>query len=264
MSLLDDIQKKAEHKRQQQHGEATFASQLEQTYSQHINPRLKRVYAFFNSLIAELNYLDEPVTCAYKIPGAGTVKNFQHSHYRIAANSSDRLTDIRINFLCQRDTPIAFLVETEARAEQIRDELHRLQVGFEHRPDYAKGLENAATFFTLTGQIPVQIRLHVEPNSTNIVLETINLPELGIFKKTLKPHEINDEFMDSLGRFMMRQHSNIDMHADSPHQAAGESAEEQAEKIRKQLRAKSHDPAFAQENKAPKPGFFKRLFSNKH
>ena len=265
MSILDDIQQQADNKRQQQDNEKKFAAQLEQTYIQHINPRLNQVFSYFNELINNLNYIDEPVVCSYEIPGAGQVNNFEHTNYRISADSSDRLTEITINFLCLRNKPIDFLIESETDANKVRDDLSRLNVGFKHRPEYVRGGKHAATLFTLTGQIPVQLRLFLEPSSINIVLEAINLPRLGIYSEVYKPHELTDEFMDNLARFMLRKDSPITMTASASDNDSSEmSQEEQTAKLKKQLRAKSHDPAFAQENKTPKPGFFKRLFSKNH
>lgn len=262
MSLLDDIHNKAEHKRLRDEDDESGQFDFEKTYQDHINPRLKQVYSYFNTLIADLNYLDEPVSCTYTIPGAGNIDGFLQSGYRIAADNSNRLTDIRISFLLQRNDPVEFSIDSKTQSEQTRDNLHRFKVGFKHQPRHIPGRETGATF-TLTGQIPVQIRLFVEPGTIDIILETSNIPVLGLFQKTFKPHEINEYFMEGLGRFLLRQENTL-LDEIIGSETLIHTEEEELAQLRKKLKARSRDPAYAQENKAPKPGFFKRLFLRNH
>jgi len=263
MSLLDEIQNQAEQKRQNISEEERFSSQLEEIYIEKVNPRFKDLYSYFNELINNLNFVDEALYCAYKIPGAGIVNDFYHSTYRISANSSDRMTEIKINFQCLRDKPIQFLIEDEAQALTIRNELHKYKVNFEYRHSFAKSNMKAGIQFNLNGQIPVQIRLFVEPKSVKIKLEATNIPELGLLLKNYEPHEINNEFTENLGHFMLRQNSEIitfDLPAQNRQQIEDDK-EKKAQELKARIQASLNNPNSAQENKSSKPGFFKRLFT---
>ena len=265
MSLFDEINRQAEEKRQQLESDNQFESQLEKTYILHINPRMKSFYSYFNKLIENLNFIDEHISCSYSVPGAGKVEDFFHGKYQITADNSDHMREIRVNYHCNRSKPFDFIIASSNEANQVREDLHRLNISFEYKPNYSRH-GNTGTLFTLKGEIPVQIRLYLEPDSINITLETINLPGLGVFSKSLRPDELNEDFMEDLGRFMLRQKSNIKMSETvieviTDGAVEGDQDEKLKAELRKQLRKKARDPAFAQENKAPKPGFFKRLFS---
>lgn len=180
MGLLDDIHNQADRKRQRLNEDAHLAHHQEKTYIEHINPRLKKAYSYFNELINELNFLDEPVYCAYEISGAGIQQDFYHGRYTIASDSSQRLTEINISFLCQRDKPISFIIEDENTATDIINELHHNQVGLTHKPNFDTKGRRQGTRVDLSGQIPVKIRLFVLPDSIEIMMQAINIPKLGV------------------------------------------------------------------------------------
>lgn len=265
MSLLDDINRQAEQKRQQLESGNQFSSQLEKTYVLHINPRLKAFYSYFNKLTENLNFINQHASCTYDIPGAGNIDGFVQGKYHIVADNSDHMKEIKIKYHCDRNKPFDFIITSNDEAKQVRDNLYRLNVSFEHKPNYKKH-GNTGTLFILSGKIPVQIRLYLEPDSINITLESINLPRLGVFSKRLRPDEINEDFMENVGHFLLRKSSNIEMKETVVELITGDRIEDDPDEklrkeLKKQLRKKARDPAFAQENKAPKPGFFKRLFT---
>ncbi len=263
MGLLDDIHNQADKKRERLSEEEHLAYQQEKTYVEHINPRLKKVYGYFNELVNELNFIDEPVYCAYDIPGAGIQQDFYHGKYNIASNSSDRMTEIRITFLCQRDKPIHFVIDNEFKANAVIDDLHRFKVGYDHRPHYGQNGIKSGTQFDLTGQIPIHIKLYLVPGTIELKLETYNLPSLGTFEKTFKPHEIDEEFMEQLGLSLLRRENSImkfDLPAQNRKRIQNNLKQEKAERLKEKIQS-MYNPEAIQENKAPKPGFFKRLFS---
>ena len=69
MSLLDDIHQKANAKRREIDSVEKRAEHFEQIYLSTINPALKKTYSYLNDLVNELNFIDDPVVCSYKIPG---------------------------------------------------------------------------------------------------------------------------------------------------------------------------------------------------
>ncbi len=264
MGLLDDIHNQADQKRQRLSEEEHLAYQQEKTYVEHINPRLKKVYSYFNELINELNFIDEPVYCAYQVPGGGIQQDFYHGKYNIASNSSNRMTEIRISFLCQRDKPIHFVIDNENKANAIIDDLHRFKVGYDYRPNYGQnGLKNG-TQIDLTGQIPIHIKLYLVPGTIELRLETFNLPSLGLFEKTFKPHEIDEKFMEQLGLLLLRRENSIikyDLPAQNRKIIQENLKQDKAERLKEKIQTSLYNPGAVQENKAPKPGLFKRLFS---
>ena len=106
-----------------------------------------KIKYYFNELVNELNFLDDSVFCAYKIPGADIQQDFYHVKYNISSNSSDRMTEIRISFLCLRDKPIHFVIENENKAGSIIDDLHSFKV----HPVVLKGLTKIPRFLLLPG-----------------------------------------------------------------------------------------------------------------
>lgn len=263
MSLFDDIHKQALAKRQQLGEDGKPLSHRAKVYLEHINPRLKQTFSYFNTLISDLNFLNEPVNCRFSFPGTGKVAEFLQGEYRIAADNSDRLTEITISFNYQRDSEFKFPIEDKLQAEQIRDYLHRHKVRFRHQLRHVAG-EQPGVLFILTGQIPGHIRLYVDPESVDIILETLNLPELGMWRKSLRAHEINEAFLEALGRLLLHQENHLFTEMVTMEDAKkSKAARQDVASLKKQLKKKSHDPTFAQENKAPKPGILKRLFAKK-
>ena len=265
MSLLDDIHQQADAKRREIDNAEKRAEHFDQIYLSKINPALKKTYAYLNDLINELNFIDDPVVCSYKIPGLNEPQeNFYHGKYNIATNSSERMTEIRISFICLRDKPIHFLIENDNQANSVSDELFRFNIGYDQRPVYDNRNRKIGTYFDLTGQIAVQVRISVIPNSARVKVEAHNFPSLGIFDKTFEPDEIQDNFADQVGLFILRRDNDI-MKFELPAETRAALQEKlKADNDRKKLeniKARLYNPNAVQENKAPKPGFFKRLFS---
>lgn len=263
MSLFDDIHQQAQAKRQRLGDDGNPLSHREKVYLEHINPRFKQAFSYFNTLISDLNFLDERINCRFSLPGTAKVAEFLQGDYRIAADNSDRLTEITITFNYRRDSEFKFPVEDKSQAEQTRDYLHRHKVRFRHQLRHVAG-EQPGVLFILTGQIPGHIRLYVDPNSVDIILETLNLPELGIMRASLRAHEINEDFLEALGRLLLHQDNQLlsDMESLDDTNKVNSETQDLA-RLKKKLKKKSRDPAFAQENKAPKPGIISRLFSKK-
>lgn len=265
MSLLDDIHQQANAKRREIDSAEKRAEQHEQVYLSKINPALKKAYAYLNDLINELNFIDDPVVCSYKIPGLSELQgNFYHGKYSIATNSSDRMTEIRISFICLRDKPIHFLIENDSQANSVSDELFRFKIGYDQRPVYDNRNRKIGTYFDLTGQIAVQVKIFVIPNSARLKVESHNFPSLGVFDKTFEPDEIQDDFADQIGLFILRRDNDImkfELPAETRAALQEKLKEDNAKKKRENIQARLYNPNAVQENKAPKPGFFKRLFS---
>lgn len=254
MSLLDDIENEAQQQRQQL---GATENVQQRAYRQHTLPRLRQAYGFFNDLIGRLAELQAPVTCQYEIPGTGSVSDFAHSDYRIATDNSDQLTDLRITFNCVRDKAIEFVVRQPEKVQQVRDALHATGLSFDQRPGYVRGGRDQGTLFTVAGQVPVQIRLCAIADSLDLLLLVMNLPELGTRQKRLRPDQVNEDFLDQLGRFMLRRDNQLTFDDQA---STSQPDGMDTESLRRQLKAKRLDPAMAQENKAPRPGFFRRLF----
>jgi hypothetical protein len=264
MSLLDDIHQKANAKRSEIDSAEKRAEHFEHIYLTTINPALKKTYSYLNELVNELNFIDDPVVCSYKIPGLEEPQeNFYHGKYSIATNSSERMTEIRISFICLRDKPIHFLIENDKRANAISDELFSFQVGYDQRPVYDNRNRKIGTYFDLTGQIAVQVRVFVVPGSAKLKIESHNFPSLGHFDKTIEPDQLGN-LAEQIGLFILRRDNSImtfdlpsETRADIQHRLKQDNARQQREEIKARL----NNPNAVQENKAPKPGFFRRLFS---
>ena len=262
MSLLDDIHQQANAKRDEIDNAEKRAEQHEKIYLSKINPALKKAYTYLSELTNELNFIDDPVVCSYQFPGMTEPQgSFYHGKYSIATNSSERMTEIRINFICLRDKPIHFLIENDTQANSISDELFRYKVGYDQRPVYDNRNRKIGTYFDLTGQISVQVKVFVIPKSATLKVESYNFPSLGHFEKTIEPDELEDNFAEQIGLFILRRENNI-MSFDVPAETRAAIQERlSAKKKKENIKAKLHNPNAVQENKAPKPGIFKRLFS---
>ena len=265
MSLLDDIHQQANAKRREIGSAEKRAEQHEKIYLSKINPALKKAYSYLNDLINELNFIDDPVVCSYKIPGLDEpLGNFYHGKYSIATNSSERMTEIRISFICLRDKPVHFMIENDNQANSVSDELFRYKIGYDQRPVYDNRNRKLGTYFDLTGQVSVQVRIFVIPNSATVKVESINFPSLGHFDKTFEADELEDNFADQIGLFILRRENDImsfDFPAETRAAIQERLKEDNDRKKIENIKAQLHNPNAVQENKAPKPGFFKRLFS---
>jgi hypothetical protein len=95
------------------------------------------------------------------------------------------------------------------------------------------------------------------------MLQASNMPVLGKFEKPFKPHEIDEQFMEQLGFCLLRRENEL-MEFNLPIEPS-QTARRQDQAKNNPDKPQKHvfNPDAVQENKAPKPGFFKRLFSRK-
>lgn len=205
MSLLDqlkqevDSRKKVEELRQQQ------IQERENFYRTEMLPRMVNVYNYLDELVKTLEYLDRDIRADYYISGIGEFNDLRQSNYRLSVDSTQNMKRILLSFQCEKEgEKTELVVKGEKLIEQQVSNLLGAKLEFDQKIRHNVGGRKKESTFIVRHFIPIALIIEADVDTSEYMVRIHNLPKLGSTKQVLPALEMNDTFMDSLGRFVLR------------------------------------------------------------
>ncbi len=199
MSLLDDLKKQAEEVKEKQRQELSQTQARARLVEDCLRPRMRALYDFFRELKEQLDVLDPDVRRDYQVEGVGVLDNLRQGHYRIEVEDPRQVDSFAFRYTCARDERLEF--RREQRSAQRTKELlwsHNLRFA-------TRDASGGGTTFLLSYQVPVSLSFGIDPEKAAITLRIRNLERLGLTLHRFAPERIDQEFMDELGKCVLRE-----------------------------------------------------------
>lgn len=228
MGILDDLKNQAEAKKAGESQELKSQEDLEQYYQDNIHPKMLQMYTYFKELVEHLNYVDTETTASYPIRADGTMQDFLQKDYKVTIDSTKTVRNLKLNFVCSLKEPLIFESENLEKIERYTDLLHNYHVEFDRTDDKGVNYELLGAKFKVIGPIPVAVTLQGDIDTSSINLLLNNFEKPGLSKHIFKDHEITEEFIDDIGKYILRQNSDF---------LKLDIGEEEKEKIRESVQA---------------------------
>jgi hypothetical protein len=209
MGLLDDLRHQAGKQRLGEEEDAARQAEREAFYREQIMPLMHKAFQYYTELIEHLNYIKPDTTVNYPLLPDGQPMPLKQGEYTIVIDSSKELKQIDIKFECNLNQPIDFEIVGKEAILRHADRLDRYRFKYQRvdKKDNQYELESAK--FKLEGPMPLYMGILADIGQSRINILLRNFTDPGMLRYTLTPEQFNEEFMDRLGRFILRQEKNL-------------------------------------------------------
>lgn len=205
MGLLDDLRNQAEGRRQQEEEQNAEQQRRDAIYRDEIHPRLARAYQYFHELVKHLNYVQPEILVDYPLYTHGGTVRLRQGDYAVVSDSSDQLKQVVIGFRCTLTEPVQFEVSGKDAVLGQSDRLDRYPFHYQRHDQKDTSLELEAARFTLEGPLPVKVGIEADVAQSVIRLTLRNFSDPGSSHYSLQPADLDEDFLERLGKFLLRQ-----------------------------------------------------------
>lgn len=228
MGILDDLKNQSESQKAGIEQEQQRQAELLEYYTKNINPKMLKLYAFLNEFVTHLNYIKHSTVASFPILPDATQQKLEQSDYRVTIDSNTTVKNINLRFYCKFDKPLIFELENQKRIQTYSEVLNSYRVEFDRTDNKDKNYELISAKFKIVGPLPINIVFQADIENSSIIMTLNNFEKAGAVKHTFKDRHITDEFVDGLGKYILR---------DNPDFFKLDIEEEDKEQIRKKIQA---------------------------
>ncbi len=205
MGLLDDLRNQADSKRASDEEEANRIANREQYYLDKIQPRMVKTYQFFNELVEHLNYIKLETVVDYPLQPGGAPQPLRQEGYKVVIDSSKAIKKVDFSMEGVLDEPVEFEVFGRDAVANHQERIQRYS--FRHeckiRKDAQQYIQSA--LFILEGPLPLRVSVEADIPTSKIKVTIRNFTEPGFSTRAFTVEEFNDEFLDKIGKFVLRK-----------------------------------------------------------
>lgn len=205
MSLLEELRQEADHRRQEERVQLRDVERKEKFYREHTLPRMIKVYNYLDELIKAIVYLNREIYASYKVDGVGDIDDLLQIDYKVTTDSTHNMKRVAVSFRCFKKEIIEFNVKGEKAVEQQISYLLSHKLDFEQKRKRTLNASVTESRFKLKSSIPVTIALEVSIEKAELYLKIYNFDGLGLNQRTIKTEDVDDKFLDKLGRYVLRE-----------------------------------------------------------
>ena len=206
MGLLDDLKKQSESKKVQENQESQRREKAEEFYRAKVQPKFNEIYSHYAELTKHLNYVNPNTIAKYKINVSGLEAEFKQGDYKVQVDSMTDTSFVSIRCICKRPTDIEFLVEDPGTFNKHKHFLNEHGLNYQI---YPRSNGEPGARFIVQAEIVGELHFKGDRENGSILLTVVNFDSLGRRSKVLQVHEINDQFLDGLDRYLVRENENF-------------------------------------------------------
>lgn len=209
MSLLDDLKAQAENQRASEQEGANLDAQRDQYYRDEIQPQMVKAYQFFNEMVGHLNYIKPETIVTYPLLPEGKLQRLRQQEYKVVIDSSKSPKQIDITMECVLDKPVNFEMFGRDAILSLAERIERYSIKHERKIRKNASMEPESAKFILEGPMPISVQLKADVDAGDFKLAVRNFYEPGFTRYTIKPAQFNDQFLDRLGKYVLREETNL-------------------------------------------------------
>jgi len=206
MGLLDDLKKQSETKKAQEDQDSLRREKAEEFYRQKVQPKLTEIYTHYSELTKHLNYVKPDTIAKYKVNIAGLEAEFKQGDYKVQVDSMTDTNYISIRCICKRPTDIEFVIEDPVKINKHKQFLNESGLQYQQ---YPRNNGEPGARITIQAEITAELLFKGNRENGTISLTVINFESLGRRNRVLQVSDINDQFLDGLDRFLIRENDNF-------------------------------------------------------
>ena len=206
MGLLDDLKQQSESKKIQENQESQRKEQAEEYYKTNVQPVLTNIYSHYTELSKHLNYVKPDTRARYILSVSGAEAEFQQGEYKVQVDSTEDTNYITLRCVCSRSSEFEFTVDDQSAVNKNKSFLNEHGLNYQV---YPRNNGEPGARFTVQAEFAPEIHFKGNREKGTILLEIVNFESLGRRSRLLQISEINDEFLDGLDRFIIRENNDF-------------------------------------------------------
>ncbi|MFO7602481.1 MAG: FHA domain-containing protein [Gammaproteobacteria bacterium] len=201
MGIIDELKKQAlQHKKQ--HG--SDADDVINFTHANLVEQLQKVHQFLRQLVDTLHDTTPDLRVDLPIKDLAVCTNLKQENFRLLAESQARSEVISLSCNLINEQPCALPVPEIQKLETLAEQLAALDVRAEIITSADK-----APFLEVSGVIPARLVFEVDTAAALIRAKIHNYAELGHQHFYLRPEQVNDDFLEALGEFILRRNARL-------------------------------------------------------
>ena len=209
MGLLDDLKNQAETLRaKEQQGEAGSGDKS-QFYDKEIHPRMKEIYGFLKEMTENLNFIKPETIVQYPIYPGGEKQAFRQGKYNLIIDSPQLIKDIKLTCKAELDKPVKLRVKGEDNVNKLMELLASYKIQNKRKDYNDKSYKLTHSDIAIEGPLNISIQFIASDDSSYIQLFLANFEGPGVIKRNIEAKNINQDFLDKLGRYILREDNKL-------------------------------------------------------
>jgi len=214
MGVLEQLRGQVHGKQDDELGQQHIEQELAARYKDAILPKMQSIFVFMKEMVEHLTYLEQSIFIddySSKYPQLGRLIQ---TDYKINTDGiigyvdPGKLMQINVSFFCLSEGAFSYNLQGKSLIEQEVAFLSAHKVPFEWKYFQGVGAVQNASFI-VTRKIPVRFKFEVDYVASNIKILINNHENFGVYKKSFAPEQIDDDLLDEVARFMLRQDSDF-------------------------------------------------------
>lgn len=214
MGVLEQLRGQVHGKQDDELGQQHIEQELAARYKDAILPKMQSIFVFMKEMVEHLTYLEQSIFIddySSKYPQLGRLIQ---TDYKINTDGiigyvdPGKLMQINVSFFCLNEGAFSYNLQGKSLIEQEVAFLSAHKVPFEWKYFQGVGAAQNASFI-VTRKIPVRFKFEVDYVASNIKILINNHENFGVYKKSFAPEQIDDDLLDEVARFMLRQDSDF-------------------------------------------------------
>lgn len=211
MNLLDELKKQAEAKQSREQIDKQHQAELEARSRDEVLPKLAQLYSYLNELLKQVEILQADVRADYNLKGYGNLTGLRQENYELRTDSRENMNNLSLGYYCVGDDggELKFEVETQQQVEQQKDYFKQHDLAYISR-DYRDERHNIThALFSFEPRIRVTFDFQLAKDLATIMLTVRNYEGLGTNRYQLEPSRVDDDFLDELGKYILRRENSF-------------------------------------------------------
>ena len=206
MGVLDELKRQAERRKEE---EARAAEEKAARLSQArdvVTPALARIHEYLREFTEQLRVVQPEIIVDFHIKDVGTMDGLRQGGYResrdaeAAGNSS-----VSFAFVLENPRHYRFDISVPGQVENWLNDLKRQGLKLDHAQVLEESSIGHRVWVNAAGFVPVRLRFGADLDNGSIVLSVQNYDELGEMRHRIRPEQVDEHFLDELGRYILRK-----------------------------------------------------------
>jgi hypothetical protein len=248
MGLLDELEQEAQKRREGEEGELKRKREL---FNEVTVPAIENLYSYLQRLAKTLNFLKSERRATYNISGYGPVVCRINADMAVQAQMPMFSREVKLTVTGAIDSSVCPVVQIDgaSRVETMLDVFRR--AGFDAMQKAEKDERGAivSAKFQAVGKIQMVAMFFADMHSDTVRMEFTNFDALMTRKHSIQVSALNEEFLDSIGKYLAHQQNYIAREAVSDENREAWRAKLQQEQQRRAWEQKIADVQAAEEAK---------------
>jgi hypothetical protein len=211
VGLLDELEQQAQQRRASADDAEKRKSEREEIFRTQLEPGMTALFDFLNKLIANLKVLQPKKQLRYDLVGYGEIVGYVEHDYELKVNQQPGSREVTLGFPCLVASEECPTVEVlgASKVRTVAGAFQRFHLGGLLEPKKDGNGEVISARFNAKGRIPLLATFMADADSAAVRMSFVNFDALGTAAKNVAPAQLTPALFDDIGRFLMREPSNL-------------------------------------------------------